>query len=274
MSTLIVNNKKINYVVHGDSGDYLIMVNGLMMTTNSWLHMVPELKKHFRVVCVDMHDMGASEKMDCNYKNEIQCDVIKGVIEAIGAKKAHLCGTSYGGTVSLMFALKYPNLVDKIMVFNTLAYADAYLTEVGRLWQKGAATYDCDKYYDEFAPFIYAPWYFEKYHKSIYERKELVRPIISKEYCDSIIRLSKSAEGYDLRDNLKNIKAQVLIVGADQDILTPLSQQYMLAEQIPNAEFVIIPKAGHGAVFEKTTALLTLMVGWFRNIDAVPVFKE
>ncbi|SMC79598.1 alpha/beta fold hydrolase [Papillibacter cinnamivorans] len=272
MPFIIADGKKIFYEIHGEHGDYILMLNGLMMTTGSWLPLLPTLKENFRVICLDMHDMGQSEKMDGDYKSTVQVDAVRCLADHLGIRRMNLCGTSYGGTIALLFALRYPERTGKVMVFNTLAYADAYLTEVGRLWQKGALSYDCDTYYDEFVPFVYSPAYFEAHKETIYQRKEMIRPLITKEYCDSIVRLSKSVEGYDIRSRLGEIQAPVLVVGCDQDYLTPMPQQRMLAERIPSAKFVLIPGAGHGVVFEDSYAIVMLMLGWFREIRVIPVF--
>ena len=277
MAQCFSNGKIINYIVHGENGDYLMLVNGLMMTTNSWLPLIPTLKENFRVICVDLHDMGASEKMTEQYTVGTQCDAVLAVADALHIQRINLCGTSYGGTVSLLFALKYPDRVNKLMVFNTLAYSDTYLTEVGRLWQKGMKSYDADEYYDCFVPFIYAPSYFEAHKENIYKRKEMLRSIFkdpktAREYCDSIYRLSVSAEGYDVRDKLKDIQCPVLVGGCDQDYLTPMPQQQLLSNGIPNARFVLLPGGGHGVVYEKSELIVMLAIGWFRDIKTIPVF--
>lgn len=274
MPEYMSSGKKLYYEVNGESGDYLFLLNGLMMTTKSWLPLTPTLVKHYRVVTVDLHDMGQSEKMTEPYKHDVQVEAVYQLMRHLGLEKAHLCGTSYGGTIALQFALKYPEHCDKIMVFNTLAYADKFLTDVGNLWKKAALTYDTDNYYDEFAPFIYAPWYYEKYYKSIYQRKEQIRPFINEAYLDSIARLSDSTKGYDLRSELGNIKTPVLVVGSDEDYLTPLKQQHYLKNHLPNSEFVLIPDSGHGAVYEKSLLIVTLMLGWFKEIEVIPVFTE
>jgi len=273
MGEFYIKNKKIHYEVHGEKGDPLVLLNGLMMTTNSWLPLMSSLKENFKVICVDLHDMGQSDKMDGPYKHDVQVEVVKSLLNHLDINKAHICGTSYGGTIALQFALTYPELCNKIMVFNTLAYADKFLTDVGNNWKKAALTYDCDKYYDEFAPFVYAPWYYEKHHKAIYDRKEMIRPLITKEYMHSIARLSDSTQGYDIRDRLHEIKTPVLVVGSDEDYLTPLKQQYFLKENLPNCEFILIPDSGHGAIYEKSKLIVMLMIGWFRELNVIDVFK-
>lgn len=275
MPFLTVNNKQVYYVLHGEkTNPVLVLLNGLMMTTASWNHLIPELKKHYYVLGIDMHDMGQSEKMNPGYKHDTQVECVAHVIQQITNKSVYICGTSYGAMVGLQLALSYPTMVEKMLIFNTSAFTSKSLQDIGRLWEKAAASYDADTYYNEFAPMLYAPDYYENHHAAIYARKELIRPFITKEYCDSIIRLSQSSVGYDIRDQLKNIHQPTLIVGSDVDYLTPLADQYYLANHLPNSELIVIPNAGHGVIFEKVFLLTTLIVGWFRAFDTQIVFPK
>jgi pimeloyl-ACP methyl ester carboxylesterase len=176
--------------------------------------------------------------------------------------------------VGLQLALKYPNLVDKMMVFNTSAYTNKSLQDIGRLWEKAAGSYDADTYYNEFAPMLYSPEYYQTHHDAIYARKEMIRPFVTKEYCDSIIRLSQSSVGFDIRDQLSKIHHPTLIVGSEVDYLTPLADQKYLSEHLPNSELIVIPNAGHGVIFEKVVLLTVLIVGWFRDLDTRMVFEK
>lgn len=274
MPFISVNDKKVYYTISGDQGDYLVLLNGLMMTTASWNHLIDDLNEHFRVIRIDMHDMGQSEKMEHEYKHDLQVECVAKVIKEVSDGKVHLCGTSYGAMVGLQLALKYPNLVDKIMVFNTSAYTNNQLRDIGRLWEKAAATYDTDNYYDEFAPLLYAAQYYEDHYDAIYQRKELIRPMVNKEYLDAIIRLSRSSVGYDIRNQLKDIEHEVLVVGSDLDYLTPLADSHYLVNNLKNAELIVIPGSGHGVIFERPKTLGMLIVGFFRKIKTKIVFPK
>ena len=271
MMELLVNGKKVTYVIYGESGDYLLLLNGLMMTDKSWLPLMPTLKENYRVICLNMHDQGSSEKMDGDYTNEIQVDCVLALINHLSIEKINIVGTSYGGAVGIFFAIKYPHRLKRMLLLNTICYAEPYLREIGRLWQKGAASYDVDTYYDTFVPNIYAPRYFEKHYDAIYKRKEMLRDL-PKEYFDSIIRLGNSADNFDMRDRLCEITAPVLVVACDEDYITPLTQQRLLAEKIPNSQLIILPEVGHGAIYEKSDMVVMLIIGWFRDIETIPVF--
>ena len=275
MPFIEIQKKQVYYATHGNPDNpILVLLNGLMMTTASWNHLIPELKKHYHVVCIDLHDMGQSQKMEPGYKHDIQVTCVANVIRLLTTQPVYICGTSYGGMIGLQLALTHPELVAKMMIFNTSAYTNATLRDIGRLWEKATASYDADTYYHQFAPLLYAPAYYESHYDAIYQRKELIRPFITKEYCDAIIRLSQSSVGYDIRDQLHRIHQEVLIVGSDSDYLTPLSDQMYLAQHLPSNQLIVIPQAGHGVIFEKVTLLATLMIGWFRKLDAQEVFSK
>jgi pimeloyl-ACP methyl ester carboxylesterase len=272
LQELISNGKKLTYEIHGDTGEYLLLLNGLMMTDKSWLTYVPTLMQYYKVICFNMHDQGNSEMMDELYPLDRQVEAVLALIDHIGIEKINLIGTSYGGCVALSFSIKYPARVKKMLVFNTPVYADPYIIEIGRLWQKAALSYNVDTYYDSFAPNLYAPEYFEKHYDTIYQRKELLRPFLTAPYYDSIVRLCKSNEKFDVRDDLDKITAPVLIIGGDEDYITPLRHQRIMAEKIPDNRFIILPGGGHGVVFEKSDMIVFLAIGWFREINVMPVF--
>lgn len=273
MEEFVTNGKKLTYQILGDQGEYLLFLNGLMMTDKSWLPLMPTLKKHYRVVLFNMHDMGSSEMMTEPYTIDNQADAANALVDHLGLDEINVVGTSYGGATALLFAIKYPDKVKKLMTFNAMVHADTFITEVGRLWQRGAASYNVDTYYDTFVPFIYAPWYFEKHGQSIYDRKKMLVNL-PKEYYDSIIRLSKSAEGFDVRDRLSQIKAPSFIIGCDEDCITPIKHQKFVADNIPNSKYVVIPGGGHGVFYEDAELIVSMIIGWFRDIEVMPVFEE
>src|SRR5438105_2021970 len=57
-----------------------------------------------------------------------------------------------------------------------------------------------------------------------------------------------------LRGELTRLDVPTLVVVGTQDILTPLADAEELAELIPGAELVVIPRAGHGVMGEQPRA--------------------
>lgn len=71
--------------------------------------------------------------------------------------------------------------------------------------------------------------------------------------------------GFDARDRLPQLRCPVLIVHGDQDIGTPVENAYILKEQIPHAELVIVPGAGHGLETAEPNWVSDRIAEWLRN---------
>lgn len=80
-------------------------------------------------------------------------------------------------------------------------------------------------------------------------------------------RLTNSAENFDVRDHLYQIIAPTLIVAADEDYLTPISNQKHLHEMIKGSELVILPGVGHASMYEKPMLFMTLVLGFINTKD-------
>jgi pimeloyl-ACP methyl ester carboxylesterase len=51
-------------------------------------------------------------------------------------------------------------------------------------------------------------------------------------------------------DDLESITAPTLVVNGSRDIMAPTVNSYVMAQRIPDAQLVIYPDAGHGAIFQ------------------------
>ena len=49
---------------------------------------------------------------------------------------------------------------------------------------------------------------------------------------------------------LKAIKQPTLLVNGDNDIMVPTINSFTLSQNIPDAQLIIYPDAGHGALFQ------------------------
>ena len=72
---------------------------------------------------------------------------------------------------------------------------------------------------------------------------------------------------FDVRDRLEKIAVPTLVVGGSADKMMPLHYSEQLAEQIPNAELVVINDAGHFMQFEKTAQTTQAVVKFLASIE-------
>lgn len=108
-----VNNINLFYTCTG-SGAPLIMLHGNGEDHTIFDEAVALLSKHFTVYAIDSRDHGQSDKVDELHYDDMAED-IHAFIEELGMEKPILYGFSDGGIVGLLLAIKYPELLSKVI---------------------------------------------------------------------------------------------------------------------------------------------------------------
>jgi pimeloyl-ACP methyl ester carboxylesterase len=271
MSFFEFKNKKVYYEIHGEGKPFVIL-NGIMMSTLSWQLFVPSFSENNQLILVDFFDQGQSEKLHGeSYTLDIQVELLKGLFDHLKLDQVNLFGISYGGEVALSFAVKHQDYLDKLILFNTGSYTNPWLADIGHGWNKTAKTYDASAYYKVTIPVIYSPEFYTKNIEWMKNREEILKQVFNKEFLDAMVRLTDSAEYYDVREQLQNITIPTLIVGAENDYLTPLPEQRYLHEKIKTSDLVVLPRCGHGSMYEKPSVFISLVNGFVNSDTNVSV---
>jgi len=182
--------------------------------------------------------------------------------------KINLVGISYGGSVAVLFAIKYPTLVDRMILFNTTPATGEWLRDIGRGWIATGKTRNGQAYYQTTIPVIYSPHYYQTKIEWMRRREIQLIPIFSNpDFLDAMERLTLSAESYDSRTRLGTITAKTLIVSAEEDYLTPLDNQKDLYDHIKGSEWIKIPVAGHASMYERPLLFTSLVLGFINVVD-------
>jgi pimeloyl-ACP methyl ester carboxylesterase len=269
MAYFTFQGKKVFYKLDGEASfDTLMILNGIMMSHKSWELFIPNLTQHFQVLRVDMLDQGESDHLKAGYTQALQADMLSALITHIGLEKVHLAGISYGGNVALQFALKYPAQTHKLVLFNAVARTSEWLRDIGRGWNKVAATRDGEAYYHVTIPLIYSPNFYSRKIKWMEKRKQTLIPVFSTpEFLDAMIRLTESAESHDVFKNLNTIETPTLVIAADQDMLTPPHEQEAIVNAMPIARLITFRETGHASMYERPELFITTLVGYLSHED-------
>ncbi len=263
------NNKKIFYLDEGQ-GEPLIILNGIMMSTQSWNYLVPTMTSVLRLIRVDFLDQGQSDTcVGEKYTQDLQADVVLALIKHLKLNKVNLFGVSYGGEVALKFAIKHSNLINKLILSNTTAHTNEWLRDIGRGWNEVGRTRNGEAYYNVTIPVIYSPLFYVNNYEWMENRRKLLVPLFSDEnFLDRMERLVNSAESLDVRNSLDKINCDTLIISSEYDFITPKHEQLFLKEHIKNSSYIHINDAGHGFMYEKTKLFMALLIGYIFTNEA------
>ena len=268
MSILKFEGKSIFYDVQGH-GKPILILNGIMMSTKSWEPFVNSFIENNQLIRLDFLDQGQSDKCENDsYTQSTQVEIIRALLKELNISKINLVGISYGGEIAIQFSVKYPSLVERLLLFNTTPYTSPWLKEIGEQWNQIGRTRDGSTYYKATIPVIYSPSFYEKRLDWMKKREQILLPIFSNPaFLDAMERLTNSAENYDQRENLSLITSPTLIIAADEDYLTPISNQKELHRMIKNSEMIILPGVGHASMYEKPLLFMSLVLGFINTKD-------
>jgi len=261
MANFDYNGKKIHYETHGE-GTPIVLLNGIMMSTLSWYQFIQPLSANNQLILVDFLDQGQSDKHPEPYNLDIQVAVVKGLLDHLGIEKAAIAGISYGGNVALKFALTHPSYVHRLLVFNAAAKTGEWLRELGQSWTMAAS--DPAQFYYTTIPIIYSQEFYNSRPDWVKVRRDFLtgQVFTNKDFMDSLVRLTRSADDYDISGQLDKITAKTLLVASETDPITPPSQQYNLQGGIKDSELVLLPGAGHATMYERPALFISLILGF------------
>lgn len=270
----IFNHKgnDINYIIDGDlksNKEVIIILNGIMMSANSWEIFKESFSKDNTLIRFDMYDQGFSTKMNYNYTQEIQVELLNDLIEYLELKQVNLVGISYGASVGLQYACKYQEKVKKLVLANGVAKTSKWLKDIGDGWNNVAKTRDGQAYYNITIPYIYSPKFYVSNYEWMENRRKLLVPIFSNEvFLDAMIRLTKSAETHDCVDCLDNLYTNTLIIASEYDYLTPVYEQIYLNDNIKNSKLIVFPNCGHASMYEQPELFASTVLGFVNNSNS------
>ena len=269
MSIFKYKNKEVFYKIDGEISDdkeIIIILNGIMMSTLSWEIFVEPFSKNNTLIRFDMFDQGQSSKLDEDYTQEIQVELLKNLLDFLEVKNVNIVGISYGASVALQFAAEYQNYINKLIIANVVAKTSPWLKAIGDGWNEVAKSRNGLAYYNISIPYIYSPQFYTSNLTWMEERKKMLIPLFSNEvFLDAMVRLTKSAETHDVVESLKLIKTKTLILSSEEDYLTPVFEQVYIDKMLPNSNLVIIPECGHASMYEKPELFTSITLGFINN---------
>lgn len=267
MDRIKVNGIELYYEIHG-VGEPLILLNGLGYATWMWYEQIDELAKHFKVITFDQRGVGYSDKPDEEYTIEIFADDVASLLQKLGIEKAHILGASQGGFVAQEFALKYPEMTDKLILCCTSFGGPNMIPipeETLKIMMAGGGD---DKTIEDLKNATSSSLCESK----IQERMNIVEKILEEKMKKpqpkyAYQRQLMAGASFNIESRIHNVTAETLILSGDGDRVVPYRNSYMLQEKIPQSRVEIIKDGGHVFFMECPDETNVLIVDFLKGIE-------
>lgn len=259
MPKIEVNGIQLYYELHGpEDGDVLVLSNGIMMSTASWMFQTVVLAKHMRVLLYDCRGMWQSDRPDEPYSMDLHADDLAALLEALGIAKAHIGGISYGSEVSLSFALRYPEKCQSLIVIDGVSEVSTLLKSQSLPWREAAERNDPRLLFLTSVHLNFSEEWIKR--NAAYLDGSIAA--FAKIDMPAFIRLMDSFANFNVSERLHEIACPTLIVVGEEDLIKGPKYARFMEERIPNSEYVVVPGAGHALCLEKPAELNSLLLGF------------
>jgi pimeloyl-ACP methyl ester carboxylesterase len=232
---------KIFYAVYG-KGDPVVLLHGGLGNSAHFGFQLPALVDKFQVIAVDSRAQGRSTKGTVAITYDQMASDVVAVLDKLAIKRASVVGWSDGGEVALKLGIGFPDRVDRLFVFG--ANYDATGSKRRSLPSDTFSRYTarCRSEYERLSstgvPYGGPPF------------GALV---------DALRPLWRNPTGIT-RDQLRQIKAPVMVADGDHDEVIALDQIEEMAQLIPNGQLKVFHDASHFALWQDPDSFNRAMI--------------
>lgn len=226
-----MNDIKLHYIEQG-SGCPLILLHGNGEDHHYFQAQLSFFSKHFRVIAVDTRGHGKSPRGEKPFALETFADDLSRLLDEKKIERTDLLGFSDGGNIAMIFALKYPYKVKRLILNGA------------NLDPKGVK------------PAVQFPIALG------YGLTALFSPFCPKAKANHEMLGLMVKQPHILPETLKKLTIPVLVIVGDHDMIKP-EHSRLIAESLPNGEFCEIP--GDHFIAAKNSALFNQKVAAFLN---------
>ncbi|NJK81657.1 MAG: alpha/beta fold hydrolase [Chloroflexaceae bacterium] len=198
-----------------------------------------------------MSGTGRSDKPVGPYSQELHTRDLVALLDAFHVSRAHILGLSNGGTIALTLAVTVPERVERLVLVDTFAYADAVMRSKLHTWLAALDLGGTMARFDAALPWVWGRDILQRSGDAIIELRERA----AEANIEAQRALIHGTLNYDIRHRLCDISAPTRVIVGEEDVLTPPWYARELVAHIPNADLVVIPGAAHVPTIERPDVL-------------------
>lgn len=267
---------KLAYIDEGKGKQTIIFIHGLGSYIPAWKKNIDVLKENYRCIAIDLPGYGKSSKNPHSGKMSFYAKVINEFIDSLKIEKPILAGHSMGGQIAMITAMLYPKKIAKLILFDPAGFER--FTEGQKDWFRDVFTLNLVKGTSIDGIRTNLAYNFYNMPKDaefmITDRIAMRSAHDFENYAYTVVQSVKGMVNEPVIDKLDLISQKTLIIfGANDNLIpnrylnpgkTEKIAQYG-ASHIKNSTLVMIKKAGHFAMFEKSDECNKAIINFLDN---------
>ncbi len=235
MPLQIKEEKDYKYIDEG-SGEVLLLLHGLFGALSNWEGLVNHFKSSYRVLIplLPIYEMPLKQAgLDGLVK------FLEGFIQLKSLEHMTVIGNSLGGHVGLIYTLKNPGKVEKLVLTGS---SGLFENSMGGSFPK-RGSYEYIK---------------ERVEYTFYDPKTTTKELVDEVFettksipkCLRIVAIAKSAQRHNMAKDITTIEKPTLLIWGLNDTITPPMVGHEFNKLIPTSELRFIDKCCHAPMME------------------------
>ena len=262
--TVIAAGLKTNYLEAGQ-GDPVILIHGSgpgVTAYANWRFTIEPLAQKYRVLAPDIAGFGYTErKSDQQYSLDFWVKHLTEWMDAVGVKKARFIGNSFGGSLTLAIASRYPERVESFVLMGAAGVEFELTPELDAIWGYEPSienmrkivmsfAYDTSMMTDDLVRSRYEASVRPGYHESFSKMFEVPRQ-----------RHIKALATPD--DQIRKIPHRAMVVHGRDDKIVPPTNSTKLHSLLKNSDLHMFSNCGHWTQIERKNDFNKLVMDFF-----------
>ncbi len=248
----------------------LVLLNGLAEQSESWYRNRKYWGRFFDVLTPNILVYeGAALHKRIHDRDPITVDYLVQQLHAyldqfVQTPPYHIVSSSLGGKVAVEFAVRYPELVNRVVLLCPSGMGDAEQLPI----MEGMTGRDPNAMVKSV---FYKPKHVDgdvlRYYKTRFGNRR---------WKLGFVKTVRGTLDYTVREKLKEMKCPTLLVSGKEDTVCDPATAEEAARELPNGLFLSIPKCGHAPQIEKAWKINRLVVHFLSaaNPTALPSWTQ
>jgi len=257
-----VNGIEMNHTLEGE-GPVVTMSHALGTNLSLWDEQARLLRDHYRVLRVDTRGHGLTSAPPGQYSLSQLADDLAGLLRELGIAQTHLVGLSMGGMIGQTFVLKYPAMVQSLVLCDTTS---AYPPAAASVWQERIRTVESQGM-EGVVEAMLERWFTAPFRKRRPDVMDRVRGMLRGTPPHGYIGCCHALPKINVTERLKDVRCPALVIVGEEDPGTPVEMARAIHAALPSAELAVLRSASHLSNLEQPEEFNRVLLGFLDKVS-------
>ncbi|MBW7970554.1 alpha/beta hydrolase [Bradyrhizobium sp. BR 10289] len=267
MERIEANGISIRFKRSGE-GPPLVLLHGAEADHAMFDAFAAHLAPHFTVIAYDQRDSGGTRNPAAPYGLGELADDLAALIAGLGLSRAHVLGTSFGGAIAQVAAVRHPARIDRLVLASTFRVG----VSVASINPEGFPRFaelraKLPESLSAFAEYFFPPSYIATNPQALGIFTGNKRDAGQRERRGAVL-------AQPIAISLAGIRAPTLVLAGRDDRLIPPAHTLSLAREIAGAHTAVIDGVGHVGTIQDPAAVAAQVIAFLDGKKTEHIAEE